>query len=114
MLMVLVVPLSTHAQSNEYVLTVECYSDTSPQAAVGAIVFLGHGVSTACHGDMDNGNEVVFASSQSGIFKVFAFANGVVQAPQGSFSIYDCYADGVVYGPGTGFAWSIIATYCEE
>jgi len=113
MLFMLVVPLSTHAQSNSYVLIVECYSDSPPSAAVGAVVFLGHGVSTACHGDMENGNVIEFASSQSGTFKVFAFAGGVVQAPQGTFSIYDCYADGVVYGPGTWVYWEIIATYCD-
>ena len=114
MVMILVVPLSTHAVGNTYYLVVACYNDFGPKAADSFITFLGHHIQVACHGVDHYGkpgtlSTISFVSSQPGTYNALGIAGDTVQASSGSFSPSDSYTYGYTYDSYgvSGAFWSI-------
>jgi len=116
MLMFVVVPFASHAQSSTtYILEVECNVGDSGASASAQVSFLGHSVSITCTPDDYSESTIHFQSFASGVYSASAKAGPLTMNVKGYFNPYSCYADGVQYDPAlSSWAyWEIYTGSCE-
>jgi hypothetical protein len=115
LLLVLAVPLTSHAQSSSYELFVSCRAN-STQSEVSSVVFLGHFVIITCPPNSGfHSSGTFFTSALGGTYVGTGEAGGQVDSAQGSFGPYGCGVEAVVYtADHSSWAyWEILTSECD-
>jgi hypothetical protein len=115
LVLLMVVPFSTHAQSNTYYLRVECDASRT-QSDVATLVFLGHSLVIVCPaGTGYHQKQVSLSSDATGTYYAQLIAGGQYQFQLGTFGPDSCYVEGVQYGMGYS-SWAyfqIYTSFCD-